>query len=156
MVDNHSYNITTNDNQTKKEGLNFILESDPNNFVPDSDGRKHTLDLLGVDQQFSRVFNLIQVEQYKQQENILEFQDLSRITLIELKISKKTLPALPRGFFFGATQNEFELAELLGERYKFAFTSLHPDTKGFQLLTLSELESLIKTKRIQYQINLHS
>lgn len=155
MASNLSYTITTKNNKTEKEGLDFILESDPNYFVPDSDGRKHTLDLLGVDQRFSRAFDLIHVEQYKQQENILEIQDLSRITLIELKTTKKPLPNLPKGFFFGATQNEFDLAEQLGNQYKFAFTSLHPDTKDFKLLTLVELEPLIKTKRTQYQINLH-
>lgn len=155
MASHLSYSITTVNKKTEKEGIDFIVENDSNFFVPDSLGRKQILKLLGIDLRFSRAFDLIHVEEFEKHENILEIQDLNRITLVELKTTKKSLPNLPRGFFFGATQNEFDLAELLGERYKFAFTSLHPDTKGFQLLTLSELESLIKTKRIQYQINLH-
>ncbi|MEQ6357328.1 hypothetical protein ABNX05_22190 [Lysinibacillus sp. M3] len=48
-------------------------------------------------------------------------KDLNSLILIELKITKKYLPDNPKGFFFVATKNEFYLAKLLGDRYKFCF-----------------------------------
>jgi hypothetical protein len=73
---------------------------------------------------------------------------------VELKTTKKKLPNLPKGFFFGATQSEFEIAEKLGDKYKFCFVSLHEETKGYVLITLEKLNKIIRTKRIQFQINL--
>jgi hypothetical protein len=37
---------------------------------------------------------------------------------------------------------------------RWAWSRLHPESKGFCLLTLAELEAMIRTKRTQYQINL--
>jgi hypothetical protein len=76
------------------------------------------------------------------------------LILVELKTTKKKLLSLPAGFFFGATDNEFQLARKLGEQYKFCFISLHPETPKYSLLSLEELEKIIRTKRLQYQINL--
>ncbi|GCF82072.1 hypothetical protein BKL48_25215 [Bacillus cereus] len=56
---------------------------------------------------------------------------MSEITLIELKTTKKEVPNNSLGFFFGVTENEFELARLLGNQYKFCFVCLH--------VTLAEL-----------------
>lgn len=78
----------------------------------------------------------------------------NNICLIELKTTKKKLIDNPKGFFFGATKNEFDLAKELGIYYRFCFVSLHNESKGYCVLTLDEVENLIKTKRIQYQINL--
>ena len=74
--------------------------------------------------------------------------------LIELKTTKKPIYHPPHGFFFGATENEFSLARKLGKKFKFCFVSLHPETLGYRLLTLEELEPYILKKRIQYQVNL--
>ena len=82
--------------------------------------------------------------------------DLEGIELLEIKATKKKLPNLPYGFFFGATKNEFDLGELLGDRYRFCLVCLHPDTLGFVTLTPSELDPLVRSKRIQYQINLRT
>ena len=76
------------------------------------------------------------------------------MTLIELKTTQKCLPECPKGFFFGATENEFELARQLGDQYRFCFVCLHPDSPGFSLVSEAELQALIRTKRTQYQINL--
>ena len=78
----------------------------------------------------------------------------TRSALVELKTTRKYLPESPKGFFFGATENEFKLAAELGDRYHFCFVCLHPDSLGYSLLGLSELEPMIRTKRTQYQINL--
>ena len=62
------------------------------------------------------------------------------------------------GFFFGATQREYDLAAKLGDKFRFAFVVLNSANafgKPFAvLLTLSELEYRTRAKRIQYQVNL--
>ncbi|QTN38696.1 hypothetical protein HZ996_05855 [Cryomorphaceae bacterium] len=109
---------------------------------------------MEIDKKFSRAFDLVQVEGHNSLENVIKVEEKSKITLIELKTTKKKLPNNPRGFFFGATENEFDLARLMGRQFKFCFVSLHPESLGYKLLTLEALESIIRTKRIQYQINL--
>ena len=78
---------------------------------------------------------------------------LEDLIFIELKTTKKYLPENPKGFFFGATENEFNFGEILGSRFRFCFVSLHEKGSSYALLTLSELEGRIKNKRIQFQIN---
>jgi hypothetical protein len=87
-------------------------------------------------------------------EEIIEFNNPEEITLVELKTTKKKHNNLPNGFFFGATESEFSIAKQLGDAYMFCFVSLHEESKGFVMLTLDQLNKIIKTKRIQYQINL--
>ena len=79
---------------------------------------------------------------------------IDEIVLIELKVTRKYLPENPKGFFFGATQNEFDFGEMLGEKFRFCFVSLHERGSSYVLLTIAELEAIIRTRRIQYQINL--
>ena len=79
---------------------------------------------------------------------------IDEITLIELKCTRAFLPNNPKGFFFGATQNEFEFGERLGDKFRFCFVSLNPKSLSHALLSVPELERIIRTKRIQYQINL--
>jgi hypothetical protein len=79
---------------------------------------------------------------------------IDEITLVELKTTKKFLPENPKGFFFGATQNEFDFGERLGDKYRFCFVCLHPDSPSYAMLSVPELEAIMRTKRVQYQINL--
>ena len=74
--------------------------------------------------------------------------------MVELKTTKKYLPENPKGFFFGATENEFNFGKILGNRFRFCFVSMNERGSSFALLTIEELEAIIKNKRIQYQINL--
>jgi hypothetical protein len=76
-----------------------------------------------------------------------------------MKTTKKPIKdASLAGFFFGATQREYDLAAKLGDRFRFAFVVLNSANiygKPFGvLLTLSELEERTRSKRIQYQVNL--
>ena len=87
-------------------------------------------------------------------DEIIELNKPEEIVLVELKTTKKKHINLPYGFFFGATESEFSIATQLGEAYRFCFVSLHEDSKGFVMLTLDQLNKIIKKKRIQYQINL--
>ena len=79
---------------------------------------------------------------------------LEDIILVELKTTKKYLPENPKGFFFGATENEFNFGKILGSRFRFCFVSLNEKGSSYAFLTLEELEERIKNRRIQYQINL--
>jgi hypothetical protein len=154
MANNHSYTITLDNNKSEKEALIFLIESDVNFLNPDKESRKIIMEMLGIDKKFARAFDLILIPGHTNLEQVIQLKKINEITLVELKTTKKKLINLPSGFFFGATESEFALARHLGEQYKFCFVSLHKESQKFVLLTLDELNKIIKTKRIQYQINL--
>lgn len=154
MAYNHSYTITVDNNISEKEAISYLLSTDINFINPDKESRKIIMNLLNIDKKFARAFDLILIPGHTNLEQIISLQNVNNIILIELKTTKKKLLNNPKGFFFGATESEFKLASQLGDNYKFCFVSLHPESKGYTLLTLDELNLIIKTKRIQFQINL--
>ena len=154
MAYSHSYTITIDNNISEKEAINYLLKTDLNFINPDKESRKRLLELINIDKKFSKAFDLILIPGFTSLFEIIELENFDQITFVELKTTKKFLPELPKGFFFGATQNEFDFAELLGERFKFCFVSLNPESLSYKLLSMEDLEKIIKTKRIQYQINL--
>ena len=154
MASEHSYTITLHNNRTEKAALDYLLAREQRFWIPEPKSRKDILRELGADPRLSRAFDLVLVDEEVETVPDLLVAGIEQITLVELKTTRKMLQDSPRGFFFGATQNEFDLALELGERYKFCFVCLHPDTLSYRLLTLAELEPLIRTKRTQYQINL--
>lgn len=154
MASEKSYTITLSNNVSEKEALQFLIDSDKNFINPDKESRKVIMELLNIDKRFSRAFDLILIPGHSNIEEVIDLKETDQITLIELKTTKKKLENNPSGFFFGATQNEFDLAESLGDKYKFCFVSLHPESLSYKILSVPELEKIIKTKRVQYQINL--
>ncbi len=152
MAHEHSYGATIKNNKTENLAVDFLLLSDNRFRQPTKEDRKELLIRLGLPTTFARAFDLVLLPSADCVE-ILHVP-LDEIILIELKTTQKKLPENPNGFFFGATQNEFNLADKLGEQYRFCFISLHPESKSFALLTSKELTLKIKTKRLQYQINL--
>ncbi len=154
MSNQTSYTITLRNNRSEKEAIQYLLETDKNFINPDKESRKLIMSVLGIDKRFSRAFDLVLIPGHNNLETIIKLNRLSDIILVELKTTKKKLMNNPRGFFFGATENEFDLARQLDNKFLFCFVSLHPESKGYKLLTLEELTKIIKNKRIQYQINL--
>jgi len=154
MANNQSYTLTFDNIKSEKEALSFLISSNSNFLNPDKESRKIIMELLSIDKKYARAFDLILIPGHTNLEQVIQLKRVEEITLIELKTTKKKLINLPNGFFFGATESEFALAKQLGIRYKFCFVSLHSESKNFVLLTLDELNKIIKTKRIQYQINL--
>lgn len=155
MASSKSYTITLSNNKVEAEALAYLLAEDESFLLPDKAGRKQILEILQLDKSYARAFDLIMIKNRKRADTLaLHITNPADITIIELKTTKKELPECPKGFFFGATENEFNLARKLGNQYKFCFVCLHPKTKKYKLLTLTELEKLIKTKRTQFQINL--
>lgn len=156
MSRKHSFVITVSNNITEKEGVNFLLENYTGFFKVDLHTKKELLDLLNIEHRFLQSFDLIYVPEMVGKIADTGFVQtyLEDILLIELKTTKKYLPDNPKGFFFGATENEFNFGEILGSRFRFCFVSLNERGSSYALLTLDELEGRIKNRRIQYQINL--
>ncbi len=156
MSGNASFVITLSNNITEKEGIKHLVANNKGFFEVDKNSKKKILSLLQLDSKYSRAFDLIHIpnlDNVKFDQNSIEAH-LDDIILVELKTTKKYLPQNPKGFFFGATENEFNFAEQLGDRFKFCFVSLHKNSVSFSMLSLSELQGIIKNKRIQFQINL--
>lgn len=154
MANEHSFTITISNNKTEKEGILYLQSQDPHFLLPDKVLKKKLLNELELPDKYHRTFDMIYAPEAIIEGDIIKIPDVKKIKLIELKTTKKKLPNNPKGFFFGATENEFNLAELLGEQYYFCFVCLHPECPSHKLLSLVELNDIIRTKRIQYQINL--
>ncbi|GAC1304145.1 MAG: hypothetical protein NVSMB24_11200 [Mucilaginibacter sp.] len=156
MSRKHSFLITISNNITEKEGINFLIENYTGFFKIDRATKKELLDALGFSHKFLQAFDLIYVPEYIGKMIVEGFivANLENIILIELKTTKKYLPNNPKGFFFGATENEFKFGELLGDKFRFCFVCLNERSPAFSLVTVKELEEKIKTRRIQFQINL--
>lgn len=156
MSRKNSFVLTLSNNVTEKEGINFLIENYTGFFKIDLATKKELLDLLKIEHRFLQAFDLIYVPEMVGKVVDTGFIQiyLDDIILIELKTTKKYLPDNPKGFFFGATENEFNFGKILGSRFRFCFVSLNEKGSSYAFLTLEELEGMIKNRRIQYQINL--
>ena len=152
MAHEHSYGATLKNNITETSAVDFLLATDPRFRQPSKEERKEILKRFDLSTTFSRAFDLVLLP-LPDSADIMS-TPLEQIILIELKTTQKKLANNPDGFFFGATENEFNLADKLGEQYRFCFISLHPESKSYAMLTSEELKPKIKTRRLQYQINL--
>jgi hypothetical protein len=147
----------------EKAGLKDVLLRDKRFQAPTTETKKAILKALGLgDTKFygPQSFDAIMLPQPTEliDESTLP-RHLERIVLVEMKTTKKPIKdAGLAGFFFGATQREYDLAAKLGDKFRFAFVVLNSSNaygKPFAvLLTLQELEHRTRNKRIQYQVNL--
>lgn len=147
----------------EKAGLKDVLLKDRRFQAPTTETKKAILKALGLgDTKFygPQSFDAIMLPQPTEliDETTLP-RHLEEIVLIEMKTTKKPIKdAALAGFFFGATQREYDLATKLAEKFRFAFVVLNSANaygKPFAvLLTLKELELRTRNKRIQYQVNL--
>jgi hypothetical protein len=156
MSRKHSFTLTLSNNVTEKEGINYLIENYTGFFKIDLATKKELLDLLKIEHKYLQAFDLIYIPDMvgKEVNSIFLQTYLENIILVELKTTKKYLPENPKGFFFGATENEFNFGKILGDRFRFCFVSLNEKGSSYSLQTLEELEARIKNRRIQYQINL--
>ena len=151
-----SFTITLNNNKTEKEGINYLLRLNEGFILPDIFSRIEIMRILKLDKKFARAFDLVLIKGIKSIEldkKTIEAH-INDIILVELKTTKKSLPNNPKGFFFGATQNEFDIGHFLGDKFRFCFVCLNEQAPSYKLLSIPELEKIIRNKRIQYQINL--
>lgn len=156
MSRKHSFKLTLSNNVTEKEGINYLIENHTGFFKIDLETKKELLDKLQISYKFLQSFDLIFVPELLGQVVNKKFINiyLEDIIIVELKTTKKFLPENPKGFFFGATENEFNFGKLLGDRFRFCFVCLNEKSLSYAMLTIVELEKIIRNKRIQFQINL--
>ena len=156
MSRKESFVLTFSNNVTEKEGINYLLENHSGFFKIDLLMKKELLDLLKVSHKFLQAFDLIYIPKRVNKKTKDKFIKtyLTDIILVELKTTKKYLPENPKGFFFGATENEFNFGKVLGDKFRFCFVCLNEKSPSFVLITVKELEQKIRNKRIQFQINL--
>ena len=151
-----SFTITRKNNATEKEGIQYLESLNQGYFFVDKDERKRILELLNQPKNFARSFDMVHIPRLAGTILSLETIEthIEEVTLIELKCTRAYLPNNPKGFFFGATQNEFDFGERLGNKFRFCFVCLNAESRSHALLSVPQLEQIIRTRRIQYQINL--
>lgn len=156
MSRKHSFTLTLSNNVTEKEGVLFLLNNHTGFFKIDLDTKKELLDLLKIERRYLQSFDLIYVPEMIGKTINSDFLKiyLEDIIFVELKTTKKYLPKNPKGFFFGATENEFNFGKILKDKFLFCFVTLNEKAPSFVLLSIEELDKIIRNKRIQYQINL--
>ena len=115
MSRKHSFVLTLSNNVTEKEGVNFLIENYTGFFKIDLATKKQLLDMLNIEHRFLQSFDLVYIPDLVGIEINTEFLQtyLEDIILVELKTTKKYLPENPKGFFFGATENEFNFGKIL-------------------------------------------
>lgn len=156
MSRKHSFKLTLSNNVTEKQGINYLVEEETGFFKIDTNMKKELLDKVNIPYNYLQSFDMVYIPKLsgvKFEKNYIETH-LEEILFVELKTTKKYLPDNPKGFFFGATENEFNFGKLLGEKFRFCFVCLNEKSPSYALLTIEELEKIIRNRRIQYQINL--
>jgi hypothetical protein len=159
-ISDATFDKSRNNRQTEGHGLRVVTR-DPRFQWVEPGLRREILNRLNVPATFSnRVFDVVMTESAVGPITLADLDALmDGIRLVEIKVTQKLIrdEALG-GFFFGATEREFALAALLGDRYLFALVVLGADNRYgddfFVLLTLEELEARIQSKRLQYQVTL--
>jgi hypothetical protein len=147
---------------TEREGLGLLL-SDLRFQGVDLPTKRRILELVGASQSFGiQTFDAVMTPTPVppiSADNIDEHYPMLR--LIEMKTTRKPIRNRNlNGFFFGATEREYDMARALGDRYLFAFIVLNSTNDYARpfavLLTLEEVERRTRSQRIQYQVNFRS
>lgn len=135
---------------SERSGLEMLIALHPKMIQPSLVQKKRILQICNLPNLYVRSFDLIELK-------VADFADIHSIkdfVLIEVKVTGKFLPNFPRGFFFGMTKNEENLMIELGDSFLLCLVSVNESNSTFKFLNYEQLQSLIRTKRIQYQINL--
>ena len=134
--------------ETERKGIDLLDYEIPNFLKPVKEQKIKILELMGINRKrFIRTFDglLLHVKKF---EDIKTHKDFD---FVEVKNTNKKLDNFPSGFFFGFTLNEECLLRVF-DNYSIIFVNVRTNQyTGF--LKYDEYESLIKNKRIQYQIN---
>jgi hypothetical protein len=147
---------------TEREGLGLLL-SDLRFQRLDLPTKRRILELIGKSQAFGiQTFDAVMTPTpapHISAENVDEHY--ATLRLIEMKTTRKPIRNQNlNGFFFGATEREYDMARTLGDRYLFAFIVLNSTNDYARpfavLLTLEEVERRTRSQRIQYQVNFRS
>src|SRR3954451_2294390 len=109
LMPDQSFTITRKNNATEKEGIQYMESLNEGFFFIDKDERKRILELLEQPKNFARSFDMVHIPRLAGEQLSIQAIEthIDEVTLVELKCTQAYLPENPRGFFFGATQNEF-------------------------------------------------
>ncbi|MCH2033057.1 MAG: hypothetical protein MK202_05985 [Tenacibaculum sp.] len=134
--------------KTEKEGIKVLKEAIPSFFVPSKSEKEIIYEKLNIDfKKYSRSVDGIILNV----DTISDILNENDVILVEIKSTKaKNIKKLPYGVFFGITKNEEDLFKSLNN---YRLCIVHTLSKEYIFLNFTEYESLIKNKRIQYQVN---
>lgn len=147
---------------TETDGLSVLLR-DKRMQALDLPTKKRILELMMVSGAFKpQTFDAVMTKVPAPPLTLANVEEyIDSLTLVEMKTTRAPIRNVAlNSFFFGATDNEFQMAKALKSRYVFAFVVINDqnDYGGpfFVLLTLEQLQARTRTSRIQYQINFRS
>jgi hypothetical protein len=145
--------------RVENSGLAYLL-ADGRFQTVDITTKRRIVELTGVSGAFGpQTFDAVMTRQPQAPITIANVDEVfPRLRLVEMKTTRKPIRnAQLNGFFFGATEREYEMATALGDRYLFAFVVLNSNNEYGRpfavLLPLSEVERRTRSKRIQFQVN---
>jgi|SRR5579872_1208665 len=133
-------------------GLQLLATELKGFCVPSKAEKKQLLDLMGISKRFHQTFDAVRLH-VPTISNVVNAKDFD---LLEIKTTDKYLPSLPKGFFFGMTENEEMLLKVFEGKYLLCLVCVNAKSTGYALVGWEELQSLTQNKRVQYQINLVS
>lgn len=137
--------------KTEKNGLDILFSKDMGFYVPSKEEKKQLYFLADIDfNKYQRAVDCIQllVPTFSEIQTLNDFYFIEVKTTRDQKVSK-----LPFNVFFGFTQNE---EDLFVSQSNYRLCIVHITLREFYLLDYSEYLNMIKTKRVQYQINFRS
>ena len=145
--------------RTENSGLVLLL-SDARFQLLDLATKRRVLEMLPVSGEWgTQTFDAVMTPEPAEPLTITNIdRQFDVLTLVEMKTTKKPIKTTSlNGFFFGATDREYQMARALGDKYKFAFCVLNDQNDYghpfFVLLTLAQVETRTRAKRLQYQVN---
>ncbi|HEU4527678.1 MAG TPA: hypothetical protein VFT80_07110 [Actinomycetota bacterium] len=147
---------------TEREGIGLLL-TDPRFQDIDLLTKRRVLELIGKPGAFgTQTFDAVMTPRPMEPITLTNIDDVfAELRLIEMKTTRKPIQNESlHGFFFGATEREYDMARTLGSRYLFAFIVLNDANEYGRpfavLLTLDEVERRTQKRRVQYQVNFRS
>ena len=110
-------------NELEESAFAVLSYQLPGFYVPDREQKREVRDQLNISDHFRSAFDalLLKVASF---ENITSPSDF---VLVEIKVTRKYLPDLPKdpaGFFFGMTENEEMLLKVFGAKRCYVFVLL--------------------------------
>ena len=127
-------------NELEESAFAVLRNQLPGFYVPDREQKRHVRDQLNISHHLRSAFDalLLKVASF---ENITSSSDF---VLVEIKVTRKYLPDLPKdpaGFFFGMTENEEMLLKVFGAKrcYVFVLLILSPKGTFWPIGTLSKV-----------------
>ena len=162
VADQSKFTKSGSNKRTEREGLALLL-ADPRFQVPNLATKRRILELIGRTEAFgTQTFDAVMTSRPSPPVTPVNIDGLfPTLRLVEMKTTKKPIQNDSlHGFFFGATEREYDMARTLGERYLFAFIVLNAANEYGRpfavLLTLDEVERRTRKRRVQFQVNFHT